>query len=461
MQNSAVNSSNTSPAITQSSPVQAYRSALLRFDDAGQAVLDDDGLLVVQRGKVVAAGAYSELRAQYVQLAHVPVQHWPGRIIVPGFVDMHVHYPQIDVIGSPADGLLPWLEQYTFPEEKCFEVLEYATQAATFFVAEMLSHGVTTALTFATSHVASVNALFEAAQVSGQRIITGKCLQDRNCPDGVRDETEQSLIDTEALIQRWQGQGPGGRLGYAITPRFAPTCSDAQLSGAGLLAAKYPSVWVQSHAAENMDEIAWFKQLYPQARSYLGVYDSFGLLRPRSIYAHCIHIDNADRALMRQRGAAVAVCPTSNLFLGSGFFDFAAAQQTADSGMLHGLASDVGGGTSLSPFKTMLAAHYVARASALSGGVAKLAMTLSPQQLWWQHTAGAAQALGLQGVAGNLQPGCDADFVLLNPQATPLLARRIARANSIDELLFAMIVLGDERVIERTCVAGMDKASTA
>ncbi len=441
---------NTS-APTPLSPPSAYRAALLRFNDAGQALLEDDGLLVVQGGKVLAAGNYAALRSLHAQ---VPVQHWPGRIIAPGFVDMHVHYPQIDVIGSPADGLLPWLEKYTFPEEKSYAVHEYAAQAATFFVAELLAHGVTTALTFATSHVASVHALFEAAQLSGQRIITGKCLQDRNCPDGVRDETEQSLIDTEALINRWHGRGPGGRLGYAITPRFAPTCSDAQLRGAGQLAAKYPSVWVQSHVAENTEEIAWAKELYPSARSYLSVYDGFGLLRERSVYAHCIHIDNADRALMHQRGAAAAVCPTSNLFLGSGFFDFASAQSSsADGGMLHGLASDVGGGTSFSPFKTMLAAHTVARASALSGGVAKQAITLSPQQLWWQHTAGAAQALGLQGVAGNLLPGCDADFVLLNPQATPLLARRIARASSVDELLFAMIVLGDERVIERTCVA--------
>jgi guanine deaminase len=449
----------TAPTLTATSSATptAYRAALLRFNDAGQAVLEDDGLLVVQGGKVLAAGAYTALHAQY---AHLPTQHWPGRIIAPGFVDMHVHFPQIDVIGSPADGLLPWLDNYTFPEEKCFAVQSYAAQAATFFIAELLRNGVTTALTFATSHVASVNALFEAALVSGQRIITGKCLQDRNCPDGVRDDTEQSLIDTEALINRWHGQGPGGRLGYAITPRFAPTCSDAQLRGAGQLAAKYPSVWVQSHVAENTDEIAWVKQLYPQASSYLGVYDSFGLLRERSVYAHCIHFDNADRTLMRQRGAAAAVCPTSNLFLGSGFFDFAAAQLGASGGgMLHGLASDVGGGTSLSPFKTMLAAHYVARSSALTDGTPKSAITLSPQQLWWQHTAGAAQAMGLQGVAGNLQPGCDADFLVLNPQATPLLARRMARANSLDEMLFAMIVLGDERVIERTCVADMGHAA--
>jgi guanine deaminase len=427
--------------------MQAYRASLLRFNEQQQAVYDADGLLVVgEDGKVVAADAYNALRSQYAQL---PTHHWPGRIIAPGFVDMHVHYPQIDVIGSPADGLLPWLENYTFPEEKRFESHEYCAQAARFFVAELLRNGVTTALTFATSHVASVNALFEAAQQSGQRIITGKCLQDRNCPDGVRDETEQSLMDTEALIQRWHGKG---RLGYAITPRFAPVCSDAQLRGAGVLAAKYPSVWVQSHVAENAEEIAWVKTLYPKARSYLSVYDSVGLLRERCVYAHCLHFDSEDRALMCGTGAAAAVCPTSNLFLGSGHFDYAAAQQA---GMLHGLASDVGGGTSFSPFKTMLAAYFVARSSAVTAGVAKQAVTLSPSQLWWQHTAGAAQALGLQGVVGNLSVGCEADFVLLNPQATSLLARRTARAESLDELLFAMIVLGDDRVVQHTKIASV------
>jgi guanine deaminase len=426
--------------------MQAYRAALLRFNAQHQAVFDEDGLLVVgSDGKVLACGGYHALHAEYAQ---VPTQHWPSRIIAPGFVDMHVHYPQIDVIGSPADGLLPWLDNYTFPEEECFSDQQYSAQAASFFIAELLRHGVTTALTFASSHVASVQALFEAAQVSGQRIITGKCLQDRHCPDGVRDETEQSLIDTEALIQRWHGQG---RLGYAITPRFAPTSSDAQLQGAGALAAKYPSVWIQSHVAENTDEIAWVRELHPHAPSYLSVYDQFGLLRERSAYAHCIHFDDADRTLMARTGAAAAVCPTSNLFLGSGFFDYASTQRA---GMLHGLASDVGGGTSLSPFKTMLAAYYVARSSALTGSVAKQPITLSPQNCWWQHTAGAAQALGLEGVVGNLAVGCEADFVLLNPQTTPLLARRTARANSVDELLFAFIVLGDERAIERTCVMG-------
>ena len=442
LQNSGVNTPSTA------TPIQAYRASLLRFASDGAAVFDQDGLLVVDsHGKVAAAGDFASLSNSF---AHVPTQHLPGRILAPGFVDLHVHYPQIDVIGSPADGLLPWLENYTFPEEKRYVAGEYTAPAATFFIAELLRNGVTTALTFATSHVASVNALFDAADTAGLRIITGKCMMDRNCPEGVRDETEQSLIDTESLIQRWHGQGTRSQLGYAITPRFAPTCSDAQMRGMGELAAKYPQVWIQSHVSENAEEIAWVRELYPQDASYLSVYDRFGLLRDKSIYAHCIHFDEADRALMRERRAAAAVCPTSNLFLGSGNFDFTSAQS---SGMTHGLASDVGGGTSFSPFKTMLAAHYVARSSSLSGNIAKQATTLSPQRLWWLHTAGAAQALGLQGKVGNLQPGCDADILILNPQTTPLLARRAARAESLDELLFALIVLGDERIVERTVLA--------
>ena len=424
--------------------MKAYRAALLRFADDGSALYDSDGLLVTAanvagRETVVAAGPFQSLQASYAQ---VPTEHLPGRILAPGFVDLHIHYPQVDVIGAPAAGLLPWLENYTFPQEKRFFRQDHAEEVASFFVAELLRNGVTTPLTFATSHPTSVNALFTAAQKHNLRLITGKVLQDRHSPDGVRDETEQSLIDTEALIQRWHGQG---RLGYAITPRFAPTSTEAQLKGAGELAARYPDVWIQSHVAENKDEIAWVRELFPQSRSYLSVYDDFGLLRQRSIYAHCIHFDDADRALMHRSGAAAAVSPTSNLFLGSGFFDYAGADQA---GFGYGLASDVGGGTSFSPFHTMLAAYYVGRE-----GQTKQGLSLTPQQLWWQHTAGAAKALGLGGVIGNLQPGCEADFVVLKPDATPLLARKTAQANSLDELLFAMIVLGDERLIERTVIA--------
>lgn len=423
--------------------MKAFRASLLYFKDR-EAVFEQDGLLVVGpnalgRQVVQAIGSYQSLGSNHLELI---VEHLPGRIIAPGFVDMHVHYPQTDVIGSPADGLLPWLEKHTFPEEKRFAEPEYCSQAAAFFIAELLRNGVTTALAFATSHVASVNALFFEAQKHHLRLITGKCLMDQNAPDGLRDETEQSLVDTEALINKWHGVD---RLGYAITPRFVPTSSAAQLRGAGELAAKYPNVWIQSHVAENADEIAWVQGLYPQARSYLSVYQQYGLLRPKAVYAHCIHIDDEDRAVMKSSGTAAAVCPTSNLFLGSGFFDYAAAERA---GYLYGLASDVGGGTSFSPFHTMLAAYYVGRE-----GASKRGLSLTPQQLWWQHTSGAAQALGLEGVVGNLLPGCEADFVILNPQATPLLARKTARANSLDELLFALIVLGDDRLIEQTVVS--------
>ncbi len=429
-----------------------FRSALLRFADDGMALFDPDGLLAVGpdaqgRQRVLAAGAWSDLAPRF---GSGPVEHLPGRIIAPGFVDMHIHFPQTDVIGSPADGLLPWLENYTFPHEKRFVAPEYSAQVAQFFIAELLRNGVTTALAFATSHPASAQALFVEAQHHQMRLITGKVLQDRHSPDGVRDDTEQSLIDTEALIQRWHGVD---RLGYAITPRFAPTSTPEQLRGAGELAARYPGVWIQSHVAENLDEIRWAHELFPASRSYLSVYDDFGLLRERAVYAHCIHLDEHDRALMRDTGAVAAVSPTSNLFLGSGFFDYAEADRV---GMGYGLASDVGGGTSFSPFHTMLAAYYVGRE-----GQAKRGLSLSPQHLWWQHTAGAARALGLAGVVGNLQPGCEADFIVLNPQATPLLARRTAQAGSIDELLFAMIVLGDDRLVEKTVISQAKYGSCA
>jgi guanine deaminase len=423
---------------------QSYRASLLRFDNNRQPVFDEDGLLVVGpdasgRRVVKAAGAHASLAARH---ADVPVEDLRGKIIAPGFVDMHVHYPQTDVIGAPADGLLPWLENYTFPHEARFHDLGYAREVAAFFFDELLRNGVTTALTFATSHPASVHAAFEEAQARRLRFMTGKVLQDRHCPDGVRDETEQSLVDTEALIQRWHGVD---RLGYAITPRFAPTSSPEQLRGAGVLAGKYADVWIQSHLSENRDEVRWVAELFPDASSYLGVYGDAGLLRERAVYAHCIHLNAQDRALMKTSGAVAAVCPTSNLFLGSGFFDYVAADAA---GMGYGLASDVGGGTSFSPFKSMLAAYNVGRE-----GHTKPGLSLQPSQLWWQHTAGAAQSLGLGGVVGNLQPGCEADFLVLDPRATPLLARKTQQTATLEELLFALIVLGDDRLIERAHIA--------
>ena len=426
----------------------AYRACLLWFPDAysDQIHFEADGLLVTTRGadgvsRISAIGDYRALQAAH---AHLPTTDWRGRWIAPGFVDTHIHYAQTDVIASPADGLLPWLNHYTFPQETRFSDPVHAQNVAAFFFDELMRHGVTTALAFATAHSTSVDAFFNEAQRRHLRMISGRVLQDRHSPDGLRDASAaQSLYETEALIQRWHGVD---RLGYAITPRFAPTSSEAQLRGAGELAAAHTDVWVQSHVAENADEIKWVAELFPQARSYLGVYEDMGLLRERSVYAHCLHLDANDRDLMTERGAAAAVCPTSNLFLDSGFFDFSLAQSHQ---LLHALASDVGGGTSFSPFHTMHAAYTVARQSAGKSG-----RSLSAQHLWWLHTAGAAKALGLAGVIGNLKVGCEADFIVLNPQATPLLSRRIAAAESLQEQMFAMVVLGDDRLVERVVVNG-------
>ena len=428
--------------------LHAWRAGLLWFPDPARPELRhcDDGLLVTGRDaqgrvRVLALGEHAALRQQFADLSST---HWPGLCIAPGFVDLHVHYAQTDVIASPAEGLLPWLEHYTFPHEKQFGDLQHARETAGFFLDELLRNGVTTALCFATAHPESVDAFMMEAQARRLRMVAGKVLQDRHSPDGLRDvDTALSLRQSEDLIARWHGVD---RLGYAITPRFAPTSSPEQLHGAGELAAQHPDVWIQSHLAENHDEIRWVHELFPQARSYLDVYERAGLLRERAVYAHCIHLDDTDRHRMAETGAVAAVSPSSNLFLGSGFFDFAAAERC---GLRHGLASDVGGGTSFSPFHTMHAAYTVARQ-----GVGRPGLSLAPAQLWWQHTAGAAQALGLGGVVGNLLPGCEADFIVLGLQATPLLARRCAQAESLAEWLFAMVVLGDDRVVAHTVVQG-------
>ena len=430
--------------------MQGWRAGLLWFPDpqSPKARHETDGLLVTGQStdgivRVLAIGPYRELAPRYTSL---PVTHWPELCIAPGFVDLHTHYPQTDVIGSPADGLLPWLEHYTYPHEKQFADPAYALEVTSFFLDELMRHGVTTALCFATAHPASVNVFMAEAQKRRLRMITGKVLQDRHSPDGLRDtDTALSLRQTEDLIARWHGVD---RLGYAITPRFAPTSTDAQLYGAGEIAQQFPDVWIQSHVAENLDEIRWVHELFPQARSYLDVYDRAGLLRQRAVFAHCIHLDKTDRHRMAEVDATAAISPTSNLFLGSGFFDYTASDKA---GLRYGLASDVGGGTSFSPFHTMHAAYTVARQS-----VGRTGVSLAPEHLWWQHTAGAAAALDLNGKVGNLLPGCEADFVVLNPKATPLLARRTAQTETLAEWLFTMIVLGDERLIAHTVVQGQN-----
>jgi len=422
--------------------LQAYRGSLLHFladpafSDQSHA-WHEDGLLIVADGKVQAAGDYSKLHATLPP--GTPVHDYSGKLLMPGFIDTHVHYPQTDMIASPAEGLLPWLETYTFPVERQFEDPAHGADVAEFFLDELLRCGTTTAMVYCTVHPQSVDAFFEASERRGLRMVAGKVMMDRNCPEFLRDTAESGARDTEALIQRWHKRG---RSLYAITPRFAPTSTEAQLQLAGELARAYPDTYIQTHVSENEAECAWVRELFPNSRSYIDVYDSYGMLRPRAIYGHCIWLDQRDRERMAETRAAAAICPTSNLFLGSGLFDF---ERADDAGVLLSLATDVGGGTSFSMLQTMNEAYKVAR---LKGSY------LPALRMFYLATLGAARAMQLEGVIGNFAAGAEADFIVVDPEATPLLQRRTARRESLEELLFALALLGDDRAIAATYSAG-------
>lgn len=425
------------------SHAHAYRAGLLHFlhdpaIDENATQWHGDGLLVVADGKVVAAGDYARLSPALP--AACTVHDYRGKIIVPGFIDTHAHYPQTDIIGSPAPGLLPWLNTYTFPAERRFEDAHHAREVADFFLTELLRNGTTTAAVYCTVHAQSVDAFFAASSARNLRMVAGKCLMDRNAPEFLRDTAERGARETEALIGRWHNKG---RQHVAITVRFAPTSTPAQLALAGALAARYPDTYIQTHVAENTEEVAWVKDLFPDSRSYLDVYDGYGLMRRRALYAHCIWLDDADRMRMAATHSVAAVCPTSNLFLGSGLFDFARADRA---GMLLSLGTDVGGGTSFSMLQTMNELYKVAR----MGGT-----HLTAQRMFYLATLGGARALQMEGTIGNFAPGCEADFIVLDPAATPLLARRSATTNNLEEQLFALAMLGDDRAIAATWSAGV------
>jgi len=362
-----------------------------------------------------------------------------GSLILPGFVDTHIHYPQTDVIASYGSQLLDWLERYTYPAEARFADTQQAQEMAEFFLDELLRNGTTTALVFATVHAQSVDVFLQSASARNLRMIAGKVLMDRNCPEALRDTPERGYRESAALIEKWMGKG---RLGYAITPRFAVTSSDAQLELAGKLAREHPQVYIQSHMAESREELARVRELFPSSRNYVEVYDRFGLLRERAVYAHCIHLDPEERGRMAQTGAAAAACPTSNLFLGSGLFDFAAAREA---GMRVGMGTDVGGGTSFNMLRTLSEAYKVAQ---LTG------QRLSPWRAFYLATLGGARALGLDDRIGNFEPGKEADFAVLRLDSTPLMARRIRAGATPAEKLFALMMLGDDRAVAATYVMG-------
>jgi guanine deaminase len=395
------------------------------------------GGLLVENGRIAALGPAEFILAQVPRDA--PVIDHGRNLVLPGFIDNHIHYAQSDVIGAGGRQLLDWLQDYTFVEEQRFGDSQHAVQVAEFFLDELARNGTTTALVFCTVHPESVDAFFGAADRRGLRMIAGKVLMDRNAPQGLCDTPAAADRESRALIERWHGKN---RLHYAITPRFAATSSAAQLQVAGQLARDFPDAFIHSHVAENHDEIAWVRELFPAARSYLDVYDHCGLLRDRAIYAHCIYLDAADRGRMAQSGAAAAFCPTSNLYLGSGLFDIAA---TDAAGMRFSTATDVGGGSSFSMLRTLDEARKVAR---LQG------QDLAPLRAFYLATLGAARCLRLEDRIGQLEVGAEADFIVLDLRATDIIARRTAAARSLSDVLRILMTLGDDRAIKATYILG-------
>lgn len=422
----------------------AYRAALLHIlDDPSRVPAAEahayhpDGLLLVEDGHVAAFGAWDELGPTLPE--GTPVESLPGRLIAPGFVDAHVHYPQVDVIAAWGAQLLDWLNTHTFPAEMAFADRAHADAVAEIFLDQLLANGTTSALAFCTVHRGSAEALFEAALARNMRLVAGKVLMDREAPAALTDTVESGRADTEALIRAYRGKG---RLGYAVTPRFAVTSSDAQLAMAGELLAAHPDVLLHTHMSENRAEIARVGELFPWARDYLDVYDRFGLVGPRSVFAHCVHCDADAMGRMAKAGASAAFCPSSNLLLGSGLFSL---KRACACGMSVALGTDVGGGGSFSQLHMMGEAYKIGQ---LQGD------SLDPLHAFYLGTLAGAKALHIDQRVGNLLPGKEADFVVLDLAATPLVARRAGRTRTLAETLFVLAVLADDRLVERTYLAG-------
>lgn len=426
----------------------AIRADLLDFtatpawqstDEAGVRFRPDHWLLVGDDGRILGAQT-ADPGPDFERHDH------RGRLLLPGFIDTHVHGPQLDVIASYGTGLLDWLDTYTFPAELRHADPEVAALGAAHFLDALLAHGTTAAVVFPTVHLASTSALFEAASARNMRLIAGKVLMDRHAPDGLLDDVAGAERDCEALIERWHGQG---RNAYAVTIRFAVTSTPEQLAMAGALSRRHPGIYLQTHVAENRDEVRWVAELFPQARSYLDVYHQHGLLHERAVLAHGIWLDAHDRALLRDTGAQIAFCPSSNLFLGSGLFDW---QGAVDAGHQVSLASDVGGGTSLSMLRTMADGYKV---QAMAGN------RLTAWALLHAATRGAATALRLEHEIGSLEPGLMADLCLWHRAVGPVALRRDSLARELHERLFAWVTLGDERNLAEVWVGGVRRGPAA
>jgi guanine deaminase len=401
--------------------------------------VETDGIVICRNGLIEAAGPAADLLASVPK--DVAIADYSGCLIVPGFIDTHVHYVQTGMVASYGAQLLDWLDRYAFPAEMEFADTAHASAMATVFCDELLRNGTTTALVFCAVYPQSVDALFAEAERRGMRIIAGKVLMDRNAPEALRDTAQSGYDDSKALIARWHGHG---RSLYAITPRFAGTSTPEQLDAAGSLWREHPDVFVHTHIAENRREIEWTAELFPDAKNYLDVYDRHGLIGRRAVLAHGIHLGEDELCRCHESGTALAHCPTSNLFLGSGLFRIGVVKDSKRP--VHvGLGTDIGGGTSFSLLATMGAAYQI---SQLNG------RSLSAVEAFYLATLGGARALALEDRIGAIAPGHEADLAVLDPKATPLLALRTARADSVQDMLFALMMLGDDRAVRATYVAG-------
>ena len=403
------------------------------------ALYEADGLILIRDGLISAVGAYADLRDQLTPATDL--RHYAGSLLLPGFVDAHIHYPQVEIIGSYGAQLLEWLNKYTFPAEAKFNDPAHAARIADFFIAELQRNGSTSASVFCTSAAASVDAIFAAAQRQNMRLLAGKMMMDRGAPGNILDSAQSSYDDSKALIERWHKRG---RCLYSVTPRFALTSSPRQLEAAGALMREYDDVRLQSHISENQAEIARAAELYPQRANYTDIYDYYGLLDERAIYGHGIHLSQDELRRFHETGAKIAHCPTSNFFIGSGLFDIARTKDAARPVGV-GLGTDVGGGTSFSMLRTMHEAYKMAQMRGIS---------LTAAQNFYLATLGSAESLGIGDRVGSLQAGFEADITALDPRATPLLALRADVAESLDELLFALLICADDRAVAATYVAG-------
>lgn len=421
---------------------QLFRASIAHFpestvtpDDALQTFAD--GALVISDEQIVAVGNYADLHPEYPD---AQIHDHRGNWILPGFIDSHLHYPQTEMIARYGKQLLHWLESYTFPTEHKFSDPDYANALSAVFLRQLLKHGTTTGLVFGTVHAHAIDSLFNAASDINMAVVAGKVCMDRNCPPWLQDTADSAQQDSARLIDTWHQRG---RNLYALTPRFAPTSTQAQMQALGELAQHYPDVFVQTHLSENMDEIEWVKSLYPEHNGYLDVYDAYHMVRARSVFGHCIHLTDEEWHQLAERGATAACCPTSNTFLGSGLFNFEKARQ-ANANVV--LASDVGAGTTFNMLNTYGEAYKVAQLQQQS---------LSAYQGFYMMTQGAAAAYGLTDTIGNLNPGSHADFVVLEPGFDELTQARMADSASAGDMLFAMSMLGDDRAIAETWVAGV------